>query len=231
MPRHLPRKMELIEGSETSAFKPQTPGKYPKENILHKEHGESLKSRQRITNFQAKTKIYLPISMTEHAKRYRFSPFIMLVVRLSYGTMQATGLLVGPDHGNFPGIDYVCPAIRPGQVISITHRCPYPHILSFYIVFWTFSKKRLNIDEKGGSYFIFNDPPIAETAPYASQTLDLSPSKSNVLIKMGVEQWQNDKDRGKPKYLVKSLSQCQIAHHKSQLHILGSNLGLRGERR
>ena len=30
----LPRKMEPIEGSETSAFKPQTPGKYPKENIL-----------------------------------------------------------------------------------------------------------------------------------------------------------------------------------------------------
>jgi len=40
----VPRKMEPIEGSETSAFKPQTPGKYPKENILHKEHGESLKS-------------------------------------------------------------------------------------------------------------------------------------------------------------------------------------------
>jgi hypothetical protein len=32
---HLPRKMEPIEGSGTSAFKPQTPGKYPKENILH----------------------------------------------------------------------------------------------------------------------------------------------------------------------------------------------------
>ena len=32
---HLPRKMEPIEGSETSAFKPQMPGKYPKENILH----------------------------------------------------------------------------------------------------------------------------------------------------------------------------------------------------
>jgi len=26
--------MEPIEGSETSAFKPQTPEKYPKENIL-----------------------------------------------------------------------------------------------------------------------------------------------------------------------------------------------------
>jgi len=38
-------KMEAIEGSETSAFKTQKPGKYPKENILHKEHGESLKSR------------------------------------------------------------------------------------------------------------------------------------------------------------------------------------------
>jgi hypothetical protein len=34
---HLPRKMEPIEGSETLAFKPQTPGKYPKENILNKQ--------------------------------------------------------------------------------------------------------------------------------------------------------------------------------------------------
>jgi antibiotic biosynthesis monooxygenase (ABM) superfamily enzyme len=32
---HLPRKMEPIKGSETLAFKPQTPGKYPKENILN----------------------------------------------------------------------------------------------------------------------------------------------------------------------------------------------------
>ena len=32
---HLPRKVEPIEGSKTLAFKPQTPGKYPKENILH----------------------------------------------------------------------------------------------------------------------------------------------------------------------------------------------------
>ena len=41
-------KMEPIEGSEMSAFKTQTPGKYPKENILHKEHGESLKLRNRV---------------------------------------------------------------------------------------------------------------------------------------------------------------------------------------
>ena len=37
--------MEPIEGSETSAFKTPPPGNYPKENIIHKEPGESLKSR------------------------------------------------------------------------------------------------------------------------------------------------------------------------------------------
>jgi len=31
--------------SETSAYKLQTPGNYPKESIQHTEHGESLKSR------------------------------------------------------------------------------------------------------------------------------------------------------------------------------------------
>ena len=42
-------KMEQIEGSETSDFKTQTQRKYPKENILHKEHGESLKSKMYLT--------------------------------------------------------------------------------------------------------------------------------------------------------------------------------------
>jgi len=37
--------MEQIECSETSAYKIQMPGNYPKENILYSEHGESLKSR------------------------------------------------------------------------------------------------------------------------------------------------------------------------------------------
>jgi len=37
-------KMEMIEGTETSAISFVTPGNYPKENILHTEHGESLKS-------------------------------------------------------------------------------------------------------------------------------------------------------------------------------------------
>jgi len=39
-------KMEYTECSETSAYKIQTPGNYPEENIQHTEHGEILKSRK-----------------------------------------------------------------------------------------------------------------------------------------------------------------------------------------
>jgi hypothetical protein len=38
-------KMEQIEYFETSAYKIQTPGNHPEENIQHTEHGESLKSK------------------------------------------------------------------------------------------------------------------------------------------------------------------------------------------
>ena len=41
--------MEQTECSETSAYKIQTPGNYPEENIQHTEHGESLKSRETFT--------------------------------------------------------------------------------------------------------------------------------------------------------------------------------------
>jgi hypothetical protein len=39
--------MEQTECSETSAYKIQTPGNYPEENIQHTEQGESLKSRNK----------------------------------------------------------------------------------------------------------------------------------------------------------------------------------------
>jgi hypothetical protein len=42
-------KMDQIEGSETSAIINQTPGNYPKGNLLHSVHGESLKSRTFIS--------------------------------------------------------------------------------------------------------------------------------------------------------------------------------------
>jgi len=38
-------KMEQTECYETSAYKIQTPGNYPEENMQHTEHGESFKSR------------------------------------------------------------------------------------------------------------------------------------------------------------------------------------------
>jgi hypothetical protein len=40
-----PLKMELTEGSETSANYNLTPGKYPKQQMQYSKHGESLKSR------------------------------------------------------------------------------------------------------------------------------------------------------------------------------------------
>jgi hypothetical protein len=43
-PRRQPLKMDLTEGSETSAKLNLTQGKYPKENIQVSEHGENLKS-------------------------------------------------------------------------------------------------------------------------------------------------------------------------------------------
>ena len=42
---HLPAYEDGTECSETSAYKIQTPGNYPKESIQHTEHGESLKFR------------------------------------------------------------------------------------------------------------------------------------------------------------------------------------------
>jgi len=38
-------KVEQTECSETSAYKIQTPGNYPEENIQHTKQGEILKSR------------------------------------------------------------------------------------------------------------------------------------------------------------------------------------------
>ena len=43
-------KMEQIECSETSTYIIQTPGNYPKENIIYSEHGGSLKSRGHLSS-------------------------------------------------------------------------------------------------------------------------------------------------------------------------------------
>jgi hypothetical protein len=40
--------MEPIVSSETSASNTQTPGSYPKESLLHLQHGENLNLKSRI---------------------------------------------------------------------------------------------------------------------------------------------------------------------------------------
>jgi hypothetical protein len=51
--------------SETSAYKIQTPGNYPEENVQHTEHGESLKS---ITVTMPKIKMGLSPVNTKNIK-------------------------------------------------------------------------------------------------------------------------------------------------------------------
>jgi hypothetical protein len=49
---HLPMKMEPIRSSETLAIKNQTPGNYPKRNILQSKHGKSLNTDWKRIAFQ-----------------------------------------------------------------------------------------------------------------------------------------------------------------------------------
>jgi hypothetical protein len=50
-----PLKMELTEGSETSANHNLMPGKYPKEHLQFSKHDESLKSRIHFVFFKTET--------------------------------------------------------------------------------------------------------------------------------------------------------------------------------
>jgi len=45
-------KMEQTDCSETSAYKIQTPGNYPEENIQHTEQSVSLKSKTNLLHFK-----------------------------------------------------------------------------------------------------------------------------------------------------------------------------------
>ena len=100
-------KMEQTECFETSAYKLQTPGNYPKENIQHTEHGESLKSRKQnylnlfmLPEKSIKYCINNKVSVTQNeATRTFFSNYklvrlhyqdvlvdVMYLLSVSYGT-------------------------------------------------------------------------------------------------------------------------------------------------
>ena len=57
-------KMEQTEGSETSAYKIQTPRYYPEESIQHSEHDESLESRIRYRSDNKNNRFNRTISFT-----------------------------------------------------------------------------------------------------------------------------------------------------------------------
>ena len=58
---YLPAYEDGTECSETSAYKIETPGNYPKGNTLYSEHGESLKSRNYYLRY-----ICLSVRMDQH---------------------------------------------------------------------------------------------------------------------------------------------------------------------
>ena len=66
-------KMEQTKCSETSAYKIQTQGNFPEENIQHTEHGESLKSRslRDKTQISQETDIRTPGGIRTPNSRHR----------------------------------------------------------------------------------------------------------------------------------------------------------------
>jgi hypothetical protein len=76
--------------TETSAFKTQTPGNYPKEIIQHSKHGESLKSRTPLLcrNASINCSLYLVIlfvrpyiSSPTHIRLYALRPCSSIFIR------------------------------------------------------------------------------------------------------------------------------------------------------
>ena len=73
---------------ETSAFKLQTPGKFPEEYKLHSEHGESLKTT--IEDKICIIKTCVDKQFTE--KRGRLFVFVQFEKTSDYNNMEAFGL-------------------------------------------------------------------------------------------------------------------------------------------
>jgi len=108
-------KMELIEGSETSAISIVTPGNYPKENVLHTGHGESLKSRNmnKYTHYHTHNftcmflytlraiKIKLMI-IREVNYKMKFTIFVAIFYAMIFSPM-AQQPPIGPGPPHYPG--------------------------------------------------------------------------------------------------------------------------------
>ena len=164
----LGRKMEPIEGSETSAFKPQTPGKYPKENILHNEQGESLKSRQLLKVRELERKvlaeqgslILLPISSNA-----------LFIISVTHANFRLPWF---PVHCYRPSTNFRTKSVPlnvNSGIRNLLHSCTYRlQLFSVNNKAMYSQKKRpkgLGFDDWGGRYW---GPPTTNPALYRAVT-------------------------------------------------------------
>jgi hypothetical protein len=98
--------------------------------------------------------------------------------------------------------------------------------LGFYYRSWlSYSSNRHNDFmpqeyEKGESTFLFSASQFSKKHYFleGSQAFHFRPSdNTNIWMKISMEHWWNDSDRGKPENSEKVLSLCQFVHHKPHM--------------
>ena len=87
-----PLKMELIQGSETSANYNLTPGKYSEENIEYSNHGENLKSRIIVISFNFELFGYLSLFVL--TLMLIFTPFLIIFICIECYVAHAPQLML-----------------------------------------------------------------------------------------------------------------------------------------
>jgi hypothetical protein len=99
-----PMKMKPIQCSETSAYIIQTPGNYPEDNILHRQHGESLKTT--INNLQYIVFWVVPWGLKFISRRfgtlYRFHLHKWVDVKMELIECSETSAYIIQTRGNYP---------------------------------------------------------------------------------------------------------------------------------
>jgi hypothetical protein len=104
-------KMELIQGSETSANYNLTPGKYPKEHTQYSNHGESLKSRRSPFFF-------LERRLTIHTFSILYPTRLIAYYELRFEHFRFNICLMGESNGKLPLRTF------PGCSVPESYRSP-----------------------------------------------------------------------------------------------------------
>jgi hypothetical protein len=111
-----PMKMELIQCSETSAYKIQMPGNYPEDNILHPQHGKSLKTTMLLLTLWLLRSLIRRCIILCRNEVTHLNKFLALMRLLSYGR----GCLLGLT------------SVKRKNLLD--SRLPRTNLLSFWVV-------------------------------------------------------------------------------------------------